>query len=195
MFDLDYKKFSKILPRSFLATAWEFASSHNIKLPFHKNYFPLRRTGDQYLMEAFTNPDLAHPFSPSELASLNCCRLYLQVTTLADIVDGSGLRISKRAKDGIRDHTRPHYHPWPVQAKPGPSQWTLWRKALKQCFPLTPDKSLQHPLGAWIDGQQEQWTWYYLPVSKRVFQRHHTGWKVYVKNAPQGPIKRHQIQI
>ena len=62
-------------------------------------------------MEAFANEHLNKLFTPSELATLNCCRLYLQVTTLADIVDGSGHCISKKTKDGVRDLER-HYHPW-----------------------------------------------------------------------------------
>ena len=108
-------------------------------------------------MEVFLSSIVPKHFTPSELTTLNRCRLYLQFTNLLEIVDGSGQQIPKQARDGHRDRNRPHYHNWPVQLSPGPEQWLLWQKALNRRFPHTEDKILCTPLGSWIESLRDQW--------------------------------------
>ena len=150
LFSLDYEKYKHLLPKSFIKTAWEFASLYNIQLSTNIPSLSQHREGDQFLMQAFGDIQDPIPFTSSELETLNSCRLYLNVTTLSDIVDGSGTRICKRATDGIRDTDLPSNHQWPNQASPGPTQWTLWRKAITRCFPLNDQKEL-YPFGK-MDG-------------------------------------------
>ena len=51
-----------------------------------------------YLIEAFGN----FGFKPKQLVKLNRCRLYLQVISLADIVDGLGKLIYPKAYLGVK---------------------------------------------------------------------------------------------
>lgn len=145
-FQLDFKRYGNLLPRSFVKTAWEFARKYHIDLPnTDPNLIP-HREQDQFLMEAFAaQPSITN----SQLTELNRCRLFLQVHTLSDIVDGSGTRLSKQYFDGTIDQYRTPSHDWPKQGNPGTSQWALWRKSLKKCFPLSPENTLLTPLGSW----------------------------------------------
>jgi len=52
-------------------------------------------------MEYFAN----HGFIGNRLMQLNRCRLFLQICSLADIVEGSGETITILAWNGIRDTT------------------------------------------------------------------------------------------
>ena len=141
-------------------------------------------------MEAFTSPTLIKPFTSSELGVLNRCRLYLQATNLSDLTDGSGHRIAKHIRDGYRDKYRPQYHIWSVQQSPSVTQWRLWRKALKICFPTNDDKTLLSPKGAWTDDYKEKWQWFLHSPTARVYQRRGPTWKVYKKYFSQSRIKK-----
>ena len=134
-------------------------------------------------MDAFAS---AEPkFTPSELERLNRCRLYLKADTLSDITDGSGNFIGKQYSDGNRDPDRIIYHDWPEQRRPGPSEWTLWRKALRVCFASTSIRAIRQldtPLGGWIDGYRDKWKWFYLPTQKHFYCRYGVKWKMYKLN-------------
>jgi len=58
-----------------------------------------QRQHDLLIMEAFSQMHL----SQSELFDCNCCRLYLKVLFLSDIVTGDGCEISENAWSGICD--------------------------------------------------------------------------------------------
>ena len=66
-------------------------------------HLQLWREGDQFLVSAFS----AAGFKKQQLARLNRCRVYLQVTTLADLTNGSGNAITDLAWMGELDQTRP----------------------------------------------------------------------------------------
>ena len=58
---------------------------------------PLSRENDRYLMDDFQQ---LHIFDDAELSDINICRIFLQVTTLSDITDGSGLESQRRHSKG-----------------------------------------------------------------------------------------------
>ena len=182
-FDLDFDKYGHLLPQSFLKTTWQFVHEYNIKMPTVLSQLQPSRDHDKFLMDTFVN---AEPkFTATELQRLNRCRLYLHVSTVSDITDGSGVRISKQSSNGHRDPDRPQYHDWPEQGRPGPREWQLWRKALKICFASTTLRELDQPLGVWIDGHRQHWKWFYNPQARRLYFRHGRRWKVYKLNSHQ----------
>eukprot|EP00957_Ditylum_brightwellii_P029486 2228862-Ditylum_brightwellii.AAC.1 len=63
--------------------------------------------------------------STGTLEKLNVVRLYLQVLTLADIVDGHGCHIDPWALSGSKQAKV--LIPWPSPEKPQESSWFLWR--------------------------------------------------------------------
>ena len=54
----------------------------------------LRRVGDKFLIDSFHR----HGFKGKQLVRLNLCRLFLQVTTLADIATADGKFITHEAR-------------------------------------------------------------------------------------------------
>ena len=131
LFDIEFKSFGHLLPRTWIRSLWEFIEEYKINLPTYDFILKKKREGDIFLMEAFHLTG----FNKHQLQQLNRCRLYLHAETLSDITDGTGNLISKQAYDGRRIPTSSSSHDWPVQEKPNEIHWKLWRKALRDSFP------------------------------------------------------------
>ncbi len=117
------------------------------------------REGDMSLMEFFAS----NGSTTNELAQLNCCRIFLQVTTLSEICDATGTRILGACLDHPTQHFRRSKLSWPNQASPGPKQWTLWRSALKPLLANDLGK-LCTRLGPWkipLLQLDQSWEWWY----------------------------------
>jgi hypothetical protein len=99
----------------------------------------------------------------AQMIHINACRLWLQVTTLADINDISGTNLLKPALTGESDHT---YQPvlwtitsskmhWPLQEKPGKQSWKAWRQLIRRL--LHPQSlELKSPLDKWNQNWDKQ---------------------------------------
>jgi hypothetical protein len=98
-----------------------------------------------------------------KLVAINNCRIYLQVTTLAEITNVEGRKIHKVAYDGTYDNTAiPLIHKfsvstltWPNQDIPPKQAWKIWQKWLrtltkKNCL------ELKHPLSRWLVAETTQ---------------------------------------
>ena len=91
---VDYDNFGKLLDKGWVKTLWQFCSESDIKVEDWLPSIPLLRENDQYIM-AVAKQSLPHKDS-SSLTSINKCRLYLKVVSLADITyghweDGNGI--------------------------------------------------------------------------------------------------------
>ena len=115
IFSLDFERFGCLCTDGVIKHIWEFAYNNNIRIEDRVTQnLQLHRNGDLFLMEQFANED----FTSTELQHINRCRLFLQVTTLADIMDGHGSRITNTALKCNYDHDRVHHYNWPVQPRP-----------------------------------------------------------------------------
>jgi hypothetical protein len=110
-------------------------------------------------------------FSPSQLEKINRCRLYMQATTLADITNGYGTRLSTNAKVCRRDPSRTSMYNFPIQPRPGKETIRLWKRALKKCFPLLYNISLSPQLHCWTVPVDKTHQWFYLPRQQQLFQK------------------------
>ena len=84
-------------------------------------------------MEVFAaDPDI----TSDDLSKINHCRKYLQVWTISDITDGSGLQVTRKAFTGQRDLSRISLDKWETVRKPAESAWAKWRRCItKSYFP------------------------------------------------------------
>ena len=90
-FEADLAKFHGIATaQTWILHTWRFISKNKISFKPPAGQLCLRRVNDQFLMKAFGR----HISSQAELRSINRCRLYLQVNTLADIATGDGRMVS-----------------------------------------------------------------------------------------------------
>eukprot|EP00957_Ditylum_brightwellii_P070722 5375277-Ditylum_brightwellii.AAC.1 len=116
------------------------------------------------------------------LDHLNCVRLYLGATTLADICDDNRKYIRCELLTGtvqLRPMT-----PWPNQEKPSQLSWRVWRRFLRNCFAtkisknsrLDKDWPLDEDLGLWITTTPLIWRQAYIdPNNDTLYARDENG--------------------
>jgi hypothetical protein len=183
LFSLDYKLYAPLLTDSWIKSAWRFAYEHNIEVIDKKTKnLTLHRQNDVFLMEIICH----HGFSSSDLQKINRCRLHLQVTSLSDITCGYGLKYTK-AYNCMYDHTIPHHHLWPTQPKPNSNSISVWRRALRQCFPRE-GGTMTHSLGSWLYKPTTDWRWFFSPQSLLIYQKHGNIWRIWRRRTRAGVL-------
>ncbi len=173
----DYSIYNKLCTDSIIKNIWKFSWEN--KITIEDNVTPtlrLQREHDVYLMEAF----VSQGFTFTELGHLNRCRLYLQATTLSDLVDGFGNRVTNEALNCQRDEEVPHWYKFPNQERPHQPILRLWKRALKQSFTREDDqRKLRQPLGQWRYND-DKWLWYYNPISQNLYKkRNGRSWQTF----------------
>ena len=189
IFELDFNLYGHLCTDGIIKHIWRFAFENDIIIK--DNVTPdlsLRRNNDVYLMEQFIYED----FTDTELQHINRCRIYMQATSLSDVVNGNGTRIEQDTLNCIRDEERPHYYKWPVQTRPNQRILRLWKRALKSAFPREEGNlNLQHTLGAWHSNHND-WKWYFHPQTQLLYQlRDNDTWHMYRYSNRAGRIGRY----
>jgi hypothetical protein len=109
VFESNFKKFGKLATEYWITNSWKlFMEEFNITTIKDTPLLTLQRVGDKFIIDSFHR----HGFKGKQLVWLNLlCRLFLQVTTLADILtaDGKLILTHEAARHGILDTTRPSY--------------------------------------------------------------------------------------
>ena len=87
-----------------------------------------------------------------ETRQINNCRLFLKVTTFADICSSDGKTIMRQYKS-CSEKTAPSLRrrscmEWPIQNNPGKETWKLWRATITKITYSVGDR-LVEPLGQW----------------------------------------------
>jgi len=85
IFHYDFKEWSQATP-CWLSQTWQYMSEQKITITTNIPSLSPQCINDQFLMLKFRQ----HGYKGIQLAMLNKCRLWLKVTTLADITDGQG---------------------------------------------------------------------------------------------------------
>jgi hypothetical protein len=124
---------------------------------------------DQFIMEALTSLPAA---TSKRLRGAQCCHLFLQVTTLADITNSAGTKLSEWV-------TNPRYSQpsqwhatfiYPNQAKPNSTVWNDFMKLLQLAFTDGTNNKLQQPLGNWYRGQNSQaWNQVFSQADHKIY--------------------------
>jgi Reverse transcriptase (RNA-dependent DNA polymerase) len=126
LFSTETAALGHLLTDSFIRHLWHYCDHRGISIRGPVARIELKREGDQYII-----PACLENASPDELAIVNKCRLFLQVTTLAEICDNSGNRIAEWAWKGDRNQVQ---QGWPVQGRPPKQMWTTWQRILRLTF-------------------------------------------------------------
>ena len=172
------KKALPLATDCWLKTAYSFASSHKMRLKDTLPLLPVYRRADKFLMEEF----ITFGFQGKDLQMLNDCRMFLQVTTLAEIMTADGARIADWAWTGMKkDHAFNQYQ-WPrAPTKLSRPHWTQWKSGLNRCFLLTAnrERQLRQPLGPLFAALQPRWRWFYSKVEDRLFHLEGARWAIY----------------
>ena len=172
--------FSSQYPLDYLSTtySWVIATKkycleNNIIFDEKVGNLHLKRIGDSMLMEACMDSGCSLP----ELRAINRCRLFSKIITLSDIVTGDGRYLTKIAMKG-HIHTINEDLSWPLQSRPPPKDWKIWRQCIRELFAPRFDL-LDVPLRNWIIESEElyygSWRWWTNDVNQ-LFLYEHQKW-------------------
>ena len=143
----------KYVDPCYLTNLWAFLDSFNasIHFDFDQWLFP-QRHNDSFIMEVITQlPGI----TTTDLVHAQRCRLYLGVTTIADICTSNGRSICEWALNG-NDTPRTSRFTFPNQTKPATTVWNTWQRLLHLGFCDGTKSTLTHPLGKWYRGHITQ---------------------------------------
>ncbi len=85
LFAQDWNTLHHLVTPTWISHIWQFQLEHGIQIETTTPDIPLSQEGDQLLTVAFLKASI----KGKELAMLNCCFMFLQVVTIADISDGT----------------------------------------------------------------------------------------------------------
>ena len=138
------------------------------------------RRGDKFLTEEF----IKFGYQGKDLRMLNECRMFLKVTTLAEILTADGERIEEWAWEGRKKQQSFNQYQWPrLQTRLSRCHWTQWKYSLKRCFVLTAnrERKLCCRMGNINAVLAKAWRWYYSEQEERIFHLEGARWAVYSK--------------
>ena len=152
-----FEKLAKCVTQGWTSNLWLGAYRFGIRIKDTFEDLILHRQHDDYLMRVFLNQG----YHPLRLRTLNYCRMYLQVITIADITTACGAYIRRAVMEGKKDVTSLQKLDWPNQPKSlKPAMWAEWKNALNECLliPYSSTRKLVRPLGTWCHDTDE-WPW------------------------------------
>lgn len=117
LFQLDYDKWVFLLTDCWLKSTWKFCLANNIRLQGPCYLPPFQRERDACTMSSIIF-EYGATFTKGEIATINRCRLHLQVLFLSDITTGEGDKVPTKAMNGIQDVYRKSSWIWPYQPRP-----------------------------------------------------------------------------
>ena len=146
---------------------WEFLDSINSHIRLEPDlWIRPQRERDCFIMEDAANlPGI----KPIELVHTQRVRLYLNVTTLADITTSDGKEICDWATK-VHENPRKSTHRFPRQDKPlSPQVLATWRNVIHRCYASQQAPKLDNPLGPWHKGRISQaWNTVYEPETGHI---------------------------
>ena len=150
----DYTTFGHLASDSWLKHLWYFCSKTNIRLEPSTPSVQLARENDQFIITQFSK----FGYKGTDIYHLNLCRLWCHTIRLSDLTTGDGLRIHPLIWNGHPPDDAGNDVIWTRQGRPTPKCWTLWQRAIRECFlslEMT-QQQLRNPLGKWLVPTQHQ---------------------------------------
>ena len=153
------------VPSPWFATALHYLEIHDCHLVVdHPGVTLLQRLHDRALM------DETRTLPPGQRKAINRCRLFLKVTSLADLCDETGTFLQPSLFRGEAKLPSSPVGLWPHQPRPGPSSWAVFRKFLRAFCSST--GKLHTPLGKWFPrGPTRTWHTVYDRATARIYQQ------------------------
>ena len=172
---------------TWITSLWDFLTKIDATIEVEDAWRPLpQRENDQFLMDRI-GQDSA--ITTTEIRQFQRCRIYLQVTTLSDIVDGTGKFIDEKAWRGERDKYRTATYRYPTQQRPDGNAWRAYRKLLlRHCIENSVNRRMTSTLGEWLcNAPSQQWRYHFSPSNHKIY-RSVVGSPILI--FPQGPTRQ-----
>ena len=175
LFLLPYKEYNDLLTKCWMKSTWKFVDKYHIELVGTYKRPHLQRHNDEFSMERLILRFRSY-FIPKEIRTINKCRLYLQVLTLADIYDSGGKNVCKNVREGHRLKERKSKYIWPYQIRPPKHEWRCWHQALDIAW--TGDIRL----GSWLQERHQEFKWFHSISTDRIYHKRKRDWQIYYKS-------------
>jgi len=164
------------VPDHWLSQLRKTMHAYNIQIEYRSWTYPPLRQDDRFLMSDFVDLNLHR----HQLEKLNACRMFLQVTTLAELTDHTGtillphilLTARHLQPKGLLNISSSHLQ-WPRVATPSTTCWRLWSTTIRTLYTGSKNGTrLQQPLGPWLpDYDKHQfWHWRLYDPTHLMFQ-------------------------
>jgi len=149
---------------------------YHIQIEYSSWTYPPLRQNDRYLMSDFVELNLQR----HQLEKLNACRMYLQLTMLAEMMDHTGtlllpqtlLTARQTQPKGLLNISSSKLQ-WPKVAVPSLACWRLWSTTVRTIYTGSKHGTrLQQPLGPWLQdyGKYRFWNWRLQDTTHLMFQ-------------------------
>jgi len=150
-FHYDIKDWNHGMP-CWLSQTWQYVSEQKIKITTNIPMLAPQCINDQFLMLKFWQ----HRYKGTQLELLNKCWLWLQVITLADIMNGQGMELLTPMLMGSNEIALPSWWWWPQKGWPSQKGWTCGKKQQPNAsLPVPTQNQLTH----WECGQTPFQIW------------------------------------
>ena len=163
---ISYEDYGSLLGDCWVKTIWKFCWEYEVSVEDWLPSIPLLRENDQYIMAVAKKVLSAK--DKSSLTSINKCRLFLKVVSLADIAFGSGWSLMETIRNGTPPRWIQRSGIDVVQRYPTAADWSVWRSFLSNIFPL------RTVLGRWFSHVHV--TCWLSAMEDFVYTHHHLGW-------------------
>ena len=168
----EYSNTAILASDTWLKRVWKDLDSKGVHMELSSPALQLFRDKDALLMDLFIEAEV----DQETLLWMNWCRMFLNVTTLSDIVTADGSCLVALVLEGVRPTWKRSTYTWPRTARPSPKRWDLWKDVLTSVvLRSTSSLLLRHPLGAWHDDIFD-WKWLYSPSKRRLYFQEGHGW-------------------
>ncbi len=129
--------------------------TNSIQICYASWHVPPLQSSNCFLMEDFGNQD----FPWYKLKKLNACRMFLQVTTLSEILDHTGTKLLPQIlttstndfPKGLINISQSTLN-WPFVSCPSPTCWRIWTSTVCMLYTgLAKGTWLTQPMGPWLE--------------------------------------------
>ena len=149
---------------------WSFNDEYGLTIHRDDKLWLLpQRQHDRFLMDEFLSLQVA---TKKRLRAAQCCRLYLGVTTLADLTNSAGTHLADWAtnpKYSFPTQRTPMFK-YPNQVRPSTSVWNEFIFLLQTAFTDGTTNKLRRPLGDWYRGRIHQsWNQVFCPSDLHIY--------------------------
>jgi len=153
------------IPDRWLSAVRATMKAQGLQICYNAWTVPALRQHDRFLMEDF----LDYGIPRHHLEKLNACRMYLNVTTLAEITDHTGATLLPQV---LSSYTNPipkgltnistSRLQWPTVQIPGATCWQYWTKMLRTLYTgSAKGTNLRQPLGNWTPEYSKYRFWHW----------------------------------
>ena len=133
---------------------------------------------DRSLMKVSSESNI----SDFKLFHINCCRIYLQVISVADISTADGTNIREEILSCMRIKDRKSPLVWPNQQEHTSQQKLHWKSALYKCLfqsKSSDSQYLKHRLGKGHMHSIKKWKFFYSPTTKKLWRQTISTWLIH----------------